>query len=841
MFESLRSRILLVVGGVALLSALSFLPLLRNSIEPALFEARNEQIKDLTQAVTLTLKAQYESYIVHRKQILERRKIELKNTIDLALANMKNHYDGYRAGIISEFTAKTSILNELRKFRYDNGSGYIWVNNANEPLPQLIMHPILPELENRILDDPKYFSALPDSDQHLFQAFNEIGQKRGAGYIEYLWPQPTADGITEERSKLSYVKLFEEWNWLVGTGVYLNDLETDAQNYLDAILAELNKSIPNISIAETGYIFIFNGEQKMLIHPSLEGVSGAGLINPATGKQILPEMMAAAHSNQATFDYPWNRPDDPKNYSYRKRAYISYFEPFDWYLATSIYIDEIEQPGRALSKKVIYLSICFILIALILSGLLSRNLTRPIRQLIQAASNIETGGLSSGHLLNKGTTEMKTLGRVIEKMIARALQEKESALQTIADSHKELAEKNQILAQEITDRREIEDALLELQNYLQAVFNSLPSILIGIDKESGVTNWNHAAVEVFGLPSRSAIGTSLHSLLPSLPWSQEEINHIISHRETREARKARNLLPNTSGYANLAIYPLITDDHEGAVVRIDDVTHQVAIEDRMIQSGKMISVGGLAAGMAHEINNPLASILQNMQVIKNRTSPQLAKNHTIAEECGTELETICRYLEKRDITSMFDAVQQSGQRAARIVANVLKFSRQEGSSIAPHSLEEIIDQTLELAQSDYHLKKDHDFHNVAIIRDAQAEVPAVPCDPTMIQQVILSILNNAVQAMTEAKEPHSPPQLTIRTLTNDDKVCLEIEDNGPGMDKQTASRIFEPFFTTKTVGQGPGLGLSISYFIITEKHGGTIDVESQPGQGSKFIINLPTS
>ena len=128
-------------------------------------------------------------------------------------------------------------------------------------------------------------------------------------------------------------------------------------------------------------------------------------------------------------------------------------------------------------------------------------------------------------------------------------------------------------------------------------------------------------------------------------------------------------------YEDVTVYPLMSNGVEGAVIRVDDVTERVRIEEMMVQSEKMLSVGGLAAGMAHEINNPLGVILQASQNVLRRVSPDLPVNARVAGECGITLSSVQQYLERREILTFLEDIRQSGQRAAEIVANMLSFSR----------------------------------------------------------------------------------------------------------------------------------------------------------------------
>ncbi|MCP4695216.1 MAG: histidine kinase, partial [Desulfobacterales bacterium] len=184
----------------------------------------------------------------------------------------------------------------------------------------------------------------------------------------------------------------------------------------------------------------------------------------------------------------------------------------------------------------------------------------------------------------------------------------------------------------------------------------------------------------------------------------------------------------------------------------------------------------------------------------------------------------------------------SGKRAAKIVDNMLSFSRKSESAFAPHNLGLLLDQTLELAENDYDLKKKFDFRQIEIIREYALDMPETPCEASKIQQVFLNILKNGAQAMAEDvldAEYRGSPRFILRVFMDGDMSRVEIEDNGPGMDDATRKRVFEPFYTTKGIGVGTGLGLSVSYFIITENHNGSMAVESAPGKGARFIIRLP--
>lgn len=389
------------------------------------------------------------------------------------------------------------------------------------------------------------------------------------------------------------------------------------------------------------------------------------------------------------------------------------------------------------------------------------------------------------------------------------------------------------------ERMQATKELLSLRNLLSNIINSMPSILVGVDADNRVMQWNREAERVTGTPANQAQGQPLEEVFPNLGNEMDHILDAIGNRELQHDEHIPCIINNEPRFADVTVYPITTDGSDGAVIRVDDVTDRVRIEEMMVQSEKMMSVGGLAAGMAHEINNPLAGILQNLQVMQNRITHSTDRNVAAATEAGTSLEAIQAYMHERGLIKMMDSVTEAGRRAAKIVDNMLSFSRKDEAHFEPNNLEDLLDRSIELASNDYNLKKRFDFRHIQIKREYDNTLGLIPCESSQIQQVILNLLTNSAQAMAKHAGDLKDQQITLRLKREKNMALIEVEDNGPGMDAETRKRAFEPFFTTKEVGHGTGLGLSVSYFIITENHGGTMLLRSASGKGTCFSIRIP--
>lgn len=263
------------------------------------------------------------------------------------------------------------------------------------------------------------------------------------------------------------------------------------------------------------------------------------------------------------------------------------------------------------------------------------------------------------------------------------------------------------------------------------------------------------------------------------------------------------------------------------------------LEKIMVQSEKMVSVGKLAAGMTYEINGSLAGIRRAAQMIRNSVENPGPEHLAAADKNGLNFDRLDRYLIDQGVFNNLNLIMEAGKKASGIVSNMLSFSGNTKVAFVFEDISLLLDESLELATSEYRFLKDFHFDAIQIMKHYDPDLPKVKCRGGELKQVFFNILSNGTYAM--AGHTDNPcPTFFMRTYGKGDQICVEIRDNGPGMPENIRRRIFEPFFSTKPDEEGAGLGLSVSYFIITENHNGIIEVESAPGEGTCFRIFLPT-
>jgi two-component system NtrC family sensor kinase len=341
-----------------------------------------------------------------------------------------------------------------------------------------------------------------------------------------------------------------------------------------------------------------------------------------------------------------------------------------------------------------------------------------------------------------------------------------------------------------------------LKDFSENIVESLNVGVLAVDLYGTVEAWNSRMEQLFQVSRADAVGQPLAALLPA--DLMLEISNRAESEQVTGIYKQRLQHQGRSMVLNVSITPLVskTGEQIGRLLLFDDVTQREHMEEQMTQTEKLTSLGLLAAGVAHEVNTPLAVISNYIQMLA-RQMPE-----------GDPRQAIIEKIVKQTF------------RASEIVNNLLNFSRTGPSALADVDVNKVVEETLSLVA--HPLKTSQ----IQVVKHLTDGIPAVRGSANKLQQVFLNLFLNARDAMPTGGI------LEVRTAAHNGSVEIEVADTGNGIPRDHIHKIFDPFFTTKPGGRGTGLGLSVSYGIIKE-HAGKIDVRSTPGRGTSFHVEFP--
>jgi PAS domain S-box-containing protein len=390
------------------------------------------------------------------------------------------------------------------------------------------------------------------------------------------------------------------------------------------------------------------------------------------------------------------------------------------------------------------------------------------------------------------------------------------------ESNSMLHQANELLEGEIAGHRETMQRLHASETYIKSILESMPLMLVGLNKEGVVTQWNKEAEKLTGLPAEKALNRVLWDAYPIIPVSREQVNTALQDQQTHSLRRTQRSL----FHYEITLYPLQDAGDTGVVILIDDVTQEVLSENKLIQKDKMASMGELAASMAHDINLPLQAIIQDVQ--------QAIHKVTDTDNAQPEaLQNLKHYLR--------DAEERSLQ-AATITRNLLEFARSEHDIKPNIDITEVMDHALELATATYAIPNGLKFSKIEVQRDYEANLPKAPGFASELQQVFLSLLRHAFYAIAANESQARSPKIAIKVLDCYDALWIKVQHNGRGLTAEEQQFIFEPYFSNDPYNPGAeydaGKRLSFSHFIITEHHMGQMAVTSDMEIGTTFHIQL---
>jgi two-component system NtrC family sensor kinase len=350
------------------------------------------------------------------------------------------------------------------------------------------------------------------------------------------------------------------------------------------------------------------------------------------------------------------------------------------------------------------------------------------------------------------------------------------------------------------------EELRGLKEYNENILESLDSGIVVLDLDSRIVRWNRAMESLFGRERQEVLAQPLDAVFPA-PFLEALRGALVLGHDEEIAHIYKLHLPSADGRSlivNVSVAPFqaAPGERHGTILILDDVTSRMRLEEQLQHTEKMASVGLLAAGVAHEVNTPLAGISSYTQLLRGQIEESDPRQQVLAK------------------------IEKQSFRAAKIINNLLNFSRSSGTEFERVDVNKVIADVLSLVEHQL------EGSRIRVRRELAGSLPPIRGNENRIQQVFFNLVLNARDAMP------SGGWLTLRTFADGDTVVVEVADTGHGIRREDIRRIYDPFFTTKGIGRGTGLGLSVSYGIVQE-HGGAIFVDSTPGQGTTFQVALP--
>ena len=720
----------------------------------------------------------------YRQQALESRKRQLKTVVALAEAHVAEMFARVERGELSEAEARSQLYEGLRRFTYGNND-YIWIAGYDAVL---LSHPD-ERFHNTETADLEGASGEP-----IIPTIVSRARHQGEAFVQYKWQrldQPVP------LDKISYVKNFPQWGFVIGSGLYLDDIEAEVQKRLRQAMVELRQALQQIKIAKTGYMYIFDADGNMLIHPNdnLDGINFLGHKNPATGDSIAKELIAVADTGRE-WTYPWDKPSDPGNYVYPKMSLVRYLDGLQWYIGSSVYDDELQRSSEVLTERIMTITGVVLLMAMLVALLFVSQISAPVRRLAHTARKVSAGDLSAQSGVNSDD-ELGVLGRTFDSMV------------------KQLSDNIQNLDQQVQHRTR---ELAETEQRQRMILDELPAQIayVGADLRYRFVNRRYA--QMFYQPKRMLVGKTLFEVMGEAMYAElrpsiertlngEECDLEYSfERNGRRLITKRKLIPEFDSSGRVQ-----------AILNLSlDITAEKEAERKLTEAQRMSAVGQLAGGLAHDFNNLLTVVIGNLISARDRYS---------------DTEGLAGYL---------DPAIRAGRRGADITNRLLSFSRNQPLSPSQVDVAALIGDSLALLQGSLP-------SHIEIAFDSDEGEQLAYVDHSQLENALFNLALNARDAMPKGgqlrfsvrQQSGNAAKGFDEQVTPGNYLQVSVSDSGEGFSQDSRSRAFEPFFTTKS-GASSGLGLSMVYGFVKQSLG-YIRIDSEPGQGACISLLLPSS
>lgn len=737
-----------------------------------------------------------------RQSALEAHRRELRNIL-LVVESWAGQLEAeVAAGRLERREARQQFLDKLRQFRYGNND-YLW---AADYRSVLVSHPD-PAMLNRDA------SGIRDvKGQLLVPAMVDEARRSGEGYLTYWWRR-LDDG--REARKLGYFRNLPGWQLVIGTGVYIDDIEAEVARRRSAMVDDLRRHLHAVKPAGSGDVFLIDGKLNAIVHPDprIEGSNMAAVIDPGSGKPLGAEFVAAAARPDKTLLYQWKRPDDPEHPTDRKLAWIERIPESDWYVGASVFADDLGRGGDFLARR---LALAFIL-GLVITALIAlafiRTVTQPILRLAAVARRHAAGDLSAVSDIER-KDEIGVLAHAFNAMVARLRGQIEALEERVAQRTCELADWATRL-EDLVAARTAEARAAEAR-FRGLVEQSLVGIMVVQD--DGLRYVNPGLAQMHGYADPDEMLGFPPVLLVS-PADRERLQTIDRRLVEGEIDSTRFELSavrrDGSTFACEAHACRVEYEGRPAVIvlalEVDERRRAEMAREAALAAAENLSrlKSEFMGNMSHELRTPLNAVIGLAHIGQRATELAKAQN-----ACGH--------------------IMESGRHLLRLVTDVLDFSRIDTGKFRLEPvdfdlfplIEDVAAGSIRLAHA-----KGIDFE-LAIDLDRRQRYRG---DAIRLAQVLNILLDNAVKFTDQGR-------VVLSVSREGGNLLFSVADTGIGMAPAELGRLFRPFepldgaFVRRHDGMGLSLALAERLIALM---GGSLRAESRIGAGSTFRVRIP--
>lgn len=671
---------------------------------------------------------------------------------------------------------KKQVIELVEQIRYD-GNNYFFITDYHAVL---LAHPSIKGMDTSKLKDIHGRLIVPP--------MIEIARRDGEGFYTYWWPKNSDDPTPYP--KLTYVRNFPAWHMVLGTGVYLDDIEKEVAKKQQKLIAQLRQIVQTTHIGPSGSLFIFDQNGSLVIAPGKQ-LSQTPLTHtlPGTQTTLFEALKKAYQEGNKRLRYRWNRPDDPKHFIYDKIAWIDYVPQMGWYVCSTAYESELHAASNRLSTRLFLVSMAILLVSLLLGAYLTKRIVSPLGRLSDLAKKIADGEYDT-RVAIYSKDEIGTLALHFNRM---------------ADN-----------IQKVMKNLDLKIAQLKRsEDFVQAIMNAQHNIIVTTDGNHMKTA-NRAFFDFFNLQNlqefEARYGPCISHAFVQAPGylsprvkGTHWIDHILSH-----PRQTHRALIEQNGREYIFAVDADAFEFDGnriVTVALTDITELENARRKALESTR--SKSAFLANMSHEIRTPMNGIIGMAHLVLQTALDE--KQRRLIEKIDASAKSLLGIINDILDFSKIEAGKLSIEKSdfdlfktVENVINMLEFKAYE------KGLELIVDYDVSLGKR---------FHG----------------DSLRISQILTNLISNAIKFTEEGEIC-----VTIRRADKN-RVLFEVKDTGIGLSPEQMAKLFKPFSqadagTSRRYG-GTGLGLAISKQLV-EMMNGRIWVESELGKGSRFFFEI---